>query len=113
MNPERAEALNNLAWLLATHPDSKYRDASKSCELAERACKVTDYKKPDLLDSLAAAYASAGKFQKAIETAQQAIKLAQKDGNEALVQEISNRLEFYKAGRAYIQEEQPYKNQTE
>jgi tetratricopeptide (TPR) repeat protein len=37
--PDLAGALNNLAWLLATAPEAKYRDAPRAVELARRAVK--------------------------------------------------------------------------
>jgi hypothetical protein len=54
--------LDELAWLLATYPDSKSRDGSDAVRLAERACVLTERRIPALLDTLAAAYAEAGDF---------------------------------------------------
>ena len=34
--------LDELAWLLATYPDSKSRDGTEAVRLAERACELTD-----------------------------------------------------------------------
>jgi len=51
---------NNFAWLLATCPDAKLRDGRKAVELATKACELNQWKSPDLIDTLAAAYAEAG-----------------------------------------------------
>ena len=62
---------------------------------------MTDYNDPELLDTLAAAYASAGDFSKAIETAEKAIKLAEAAGRKDYSREIQARLQLYKAGKPY------------
>ena len=92
--------MNNLAWLLATYPDDKFRNGKRAVELAEWACKVTSYKIPKLLDTLAAAYAEEKRFTEAIETATKALELAELQKNPVVqIQQIRFRLEQYKAGR--------------
>ena len=54
-----------------------------------------------MLDTLAAAYAAAGKFSEAIETAEKAVRLAEQTGRKDLVGEIQGRLQLYKAGQSY------------
>ena len=54
--------MNNLAWLLATAEQAQFRNAAKAVELARRACELTKYRQPFLLDTLAAAYAAVGRF---------------------------------------------------
>ena len=58
--------LDELAWLLATYPDSKSRDGAEAVRLAERACDLTERRILALLDTLAAAYAETGDFPRAI-----------------------------------------------
>jgi tetratricopeptide (TPR) repeat protein len=67
LEPKDVYALNNLAWLLATSPDEKDRDGKRAVELATRACEVTAWKASEDLETLAAAYAEVGNFDKAIE----------------------------------------------
>lgn len=93
--------LNNVAWMLATHEDSLLRDGAEAVRLAERACDLTDYKSPAMLDTLAAAYAEAGRFDQAVETAQRALQLARAAKSEKLAKDIQSRLELYKAERPY------------
>ena len=69
LTPDEAGLLNNLAWQLATHPDSTVRDGREAVVLAERACELTGRQDPNMLDTLAAAYAEAGRFPEAVETA--------------------------------------------
>ena len=54
------DALNNLAWILAANPDPQARNGRKAVELAQRACKLTGFKQPLMVGTLAAAYAEAG-----------------------------------------------------
>jgi protein O-mannosyl-transferase len=96
INPERPEPLNNLAWLRATHPDKKYRNFAESIRLAEKANKITDYKQPDFLDTLAAAYADAGQFDKATSFSEKAVESAVAQGNNTLAETIKSRLDLYK-----------------
>ena len=48
---------NAMAWLLATSPDPKVRDGKKAIELATKACELSEWKKGEVVDTLAAAYA--------------------------------------------------------
>jgi serine/threonine protein kinase/Flp pilus assembly protein TadD len=70
------QALNEHAWQLATDPDAKFRDGAWAVALAEKAVAVTNRKDPTILDTLAAAYAEAGRFIDAARVQQEAIALA-------------------------------------
>lgn len=78
--PDLVPALNNLAWVLAADREATNRNGAEAVRLAERACTLTDRQFPVLVGTLAAAYAEAGRFKEAIETAQQARALAQAAG---------------------------------
>ncbi len=99
--PDYVEALNNLAWLLATHPAAEFRDGEQAVQFAERACKLTAEKVPFLVGTLAAAYAEAGQFEKAIATAQRARDLAASAGQTELAARNGQLLELYRAGKPY------------
>jgi Tfp pilus assembly protein PilF len=99
--------LNNLAWLRATQQDPNFRDPNEAVRLALKACEMTGYDDPELLDTLAAAYAAAGDFPRALETAEKALKLAEAVGWNDLAGEISERLQLYKAGKPYQEEWSP------
>jgi tetratricopeptide (TPR) repeat protein len=101
LNPDFAEALNNLAWALATSPDPKIRDGARAIQLAEHACELTDYHKTIYIGTLAAAYAEAGRFDDAISTAQKACDLAEKSGQKDLLQRNQELLQFYRAHKPY------------
>jgi tetratricopeptide (TPR) repeat protein len=62
----------NLARCLATAPDPKVRDGKKALEAANRALDLHKYKDGRLYDTVAAAHAAAGEFDKAVEYQQRA-----------------------------------------
>ena len=103
LKPDNADVLNNLAWLLAAASDTSAKNADKAVKFAERACKLTWYKNPELLDTLAMAYAAAGRFDGAVTMAQRAIKAAKAQGQYELAGEIQKRMELYRAGQRYQQ----------
>jgi len=103
LEPNNVGALNHLAWLRATQKKPEFRNPDQAVYLARRACGLTNYREPNLLDTLAAAYAAAGNFNKAIKTAERALELCQFPTQEALKEEIKGRLGLYKAGKPYIE----------
>lgn len=76
--PDSPRALNQLAWVFATHPDMRLRNGKEATRLAERAFVSSDRKsKPASLATLAAAYAETARFPDAIQYAQKALSLAE------------------------------------
>lgn len=99
-DPEDEMVLNNLSWLLSTSPIDNIRDGKRSLELAEKACKVSEYKKAYILSTLAAAYAEQGDFDKAREWSQKAVDLGKEEGEERL-DELKKELESYQNNRPW------------
>jgi Flp pilus assembly protein TadD len=103
LKPDWPELLNNTAWLLATASQAEIRDGAEAVRLAERACQITERKKAFFLGTLAAAYAEAGRFDDAVETAQEAHDLALATGDQDTAAANRKLLETYRAGRAFHQ----------
>jgi tetratricopeptide (TPR) repeat protein len=103
ISPENLAALSNLAWLLATSPDPTLRNGSEAVRLAERADSASSRsdKHPTVLRILAAAYAEAGQFAEAKETAQHALEAANIQGNTTLAEALQGELALYDLGLPY------------
>lgn len=93
--------LNNLAWLLATHPKAEARNGTQAVTLAERACQLTGATNLWLLSTLAAAYAKAGRYPEAVSTQQKVCDLAAAQGQSGPAESFKSRLELYRSGQAY------------
>jgi tetratricopeptide (TPR) repeat protein len=96
IEPDRVGALLDLAWIIATAPDVALRVPAEGVRHAERAVRLTNGTNATALDTLAAAYAAAGQMPRAIETAENALKVALGSGEKELAAEIRTRLERYK-----------------
>jgi tetratricopeptide (TPR) repeat protein len=105
LEPRHALAANNLAWLLATCSEESLRNGSRAVELARQADRLSGNKHPEILDTLAAAYAEAGRFSDAIQVAQDAAELAGATAQPELFRQIQGRIKLYQAGRPF--HEQP------
>lgn len=91
-DPYHAATYRGVAWLLATCPDERFRDAAKALEAARRAQRFGRPNDPHVLDALAAAHASAGDYASAVQIAKQAAVLAAQPLRTA----IEQRLELYR-----------------
>ena len=101
VRPDFEKALNNLAWLLATARDPALRDPTDAVRLAERAVALSGASDPAVLDTLAAAYAAAGRFDDAVQVGQRALQAAETRGTPALAEPLRARLALYRERRAY------------
>jgi tetratricopeptide (TPR) repeat protein len=75
IEPTNPAYQNDLAWILATGSEASLRNGSKSVELSLSANALTGGQNPAYLDTLAAAFAEAGRFPEALETARRALPL--------------------------------------
>jgi len=99
--PNDERLLKALAWMLATAPDAELRNGAEAVQLAERALQVAGRPSTSLLNTLAAALAEAGQFDRAVEVCTQAIAGARAAGQTETVTELEARLRLY-------QQRQPY-----
>lgn len=103
LEPRWPQPCNDLAWLLATSPDSTVRDPEEALRLATQAVTLSGGNDPTVLDTRATAEAAAGRFDAAVETERQAIALAGEAGREALAAELRGRMRLYEARRVYVE----------
>ncbi len=102
--PKSVRLANTASWFWATIDDESLRDPDAAVKWAEFTCKQTDRRLASCLDTLACAYASAGRFEDAAKAAQEAIELAKTDPR--LAEELLNyeaRLELFKGNKAYVE----------
>ena len=101
LRPDWPVPMNEIAWILATHPDTRIRNPGEAVRLAERAVERTARRQPVMLDTLAAAYAAIGDFDRAAAVAQEAMSLAASGGPVGLSGEIAARLELYRQKKPF------------
>ncbi len=101
IDPNDGNALNNLAWVLATYPADTIRDGKRAVELAEKAAVLPGGEAPIVLRTLAAGYAEAGDFSNAVSTAQHALDLATGQNNTSLLATLRHEIELYQARTPY------------
>jgi protein O-mannosyl-transferase len=95
--PDFVLALNNLAWVLAAFPDASIRNGDKALRLADRANQLSGGKDPNVLRTLAAAYAENGRFTEATATAESGLQLANTQDNSAVAKIFETDLAQYRA----------------
>lgn len=99
--PDHEGAINNLAWCLATADDDTLRDGVEAVSLAERIC-TPETDDAGKLDTLAAAYAAAERFDEAVETIDRAIRSAkQSNASGESLDAMETRRALYAAGEPY------------
>ena len=100
--PDLAAPRLGLAWLRATAADAALRDGAEALRLAREAVRLRGDDHPDALDTLAAAYAAAGRFEDAAAAARRAAALARAaPGFESLAPRIEQRLRLYLRSEPY------------
>ena len=99
--PKDVTLLNGTAWLLATDPNACVRNGPEAIELAQRAIELSEGKRPEILATLAAAYAEAGQFAKALETARKALDLAKQHNQPAPAKAIQAMIRLYEVGAPF------------
>ena len=92
LKPDNALFLEKLAQVLATAADPKFRDGPGAVPLAEKANRLTKFSQPEMIETLAAAYAAAGRFPEAIQASRKALELARRSGKSDLAKKIDVRL---------------------
>lgn len=100
IDPESLEIKNDLAWLLATCPEEPLRNPSRAQQLAESVCAESENRNGEYLDTLAAAYASVGRFEAAIETGKLALTML---GDNPAAAHIRERVQLYEKKQPFVE----------
>jgi serine/threonine-protein kinase len=90
-DPGSAGTRNNLAWLLATAKDPRVRDGPRAVAYAREA--LVSRRQPAWLDTLAAAHAECGDFDRAVAAEEEAFRLSDPPNER-----FRRRLEGYRQG---------------
>jgi tetratricopeptide (TPR) repeat protein len=98
LKPDWIPAVASLAWLLATAPDAALRDPDQAVRFAERAAELTARRDASALDVLAAAYAEAGQFDRAVAASELALAM---NPDAALAAAIRSRQDLYRQHQPY------------
>jgi protein O-mannosyl-transferase len=105
--PNDVALLNETAWILATNPNASIRNGTEAVELAQRAVQLSDGREAAIVGTLAAAYAEAGRFSEAVQTARQALELAGRQNNQSLAESIKAKIPLYERGNPFREIPQP------
>jgi len=99
--PDDLDALNNVAWMRATHAEASHRDGAEAVRLAERARAKSPTPEAVLYSTLAAAYAEAGRFPEAVSAGERAVALARAAQAAQEIERYEEQLRSYRAGKPF------------
>jgi len=101
LQPADAVVENSLAWMLSTAVPISLRNGAEAVRLATEASRGSGGNNPQILRTLAAAYAAEGQYSEAAGTAEQALQLAQYPSHQGLAEALQNELNLYRANRPF------------
>ena len=96
LSPRFTQAVDNLAWQLATCPNQSLRDVPRALRLARQGCELTDFQDWNLLSTLAATFAESGDYDEAVRWASKSLRLAPQEEKA----EITRIVTLYKSGQS-------------
>jgi tetratricopeptide (TPR) repeat protein len=95
LRPDQAAWLADLAWILATQQERRLRQPEEALRLAQEACQRTQNRDAIALQSLAAAFAACGRYEEAMQVAQQALRMAETRKQTDLADRIREQVGSY------------------
>ena len=103
ISPQDAELRNSLAWILATCPNTDFRNGARAVQLSTGLNSKSRYDVASYRDTLAAAYAAAGRFPEAVKMQEAALPdlLEDRDSTYRSRSRARERLQNYRQGRAW------------
>lgn len=100
LDPQSAAAYRVSAWLMATCPDEKFRDRKLAVDAALKALELAGEGDYRYHDTVAAAYASAEQYDRAIVAQKKAVAALGNDKSNVM-QAVRRRLDLYQQHVAY------------
>jgi tetratricopeptide (TPR) repeat protein len=100
-DPNDTTSMNDLAWLLATAPEPRVRNPHRAVSLAQKCCGLNHWTNAYSIDTLAAAYASAGNFGQAVRYQQLAMQTLNKSERAEQLTAMQDRLKLYSNRQPY------------
>ena len=105
LNPSWAELERELAWILATHPESDAALGREAIAHARRVAGSPEESSAIDFETLAAAHAAAGDFERAARLADLAVERARGSGlSDTLLAPLKERAALYRQHRRYIED---------
>jgi tetratricopeptide (TPR) repeat protein len=101
-NPRDLESRIRLAWIMATAKDENLRDPKQAVQLAQQAISAGS-NDAAARQTFAAALASGGQFQQAIQQQSAAMQMLPRRSTQ--FNSASRRLELYQGGKPYLQKD--------
>lgn len=102
LEPEFIPAQVNLASILATSQEPTIRNAERAVTLMENVNRATGGGDPQVLHTLAMAYAATGRYSEAITTAKKAMAIAISESNAALIKKLQADIQLYQTRSASL-----------
>jgi tetratricopeptide (TPR) repeat protein len=96
INRNQPVTLGWLAQIKTANPARPYYDPAGALPLIFEACRLTDFNHPELLSILVSVYTTLGQVPRAVETAEQALKVSRAAGKQNLVQQLLKQLQQLK-----------------
>ncbi len=100
LDPTLPGPLNDIAWILAAHPDAAIRDPERAVQYGKRAVALSGGRSPQILGTLAAAHAAAGDFEAALETGRAARDAARASRQPTAI--FERHLQRYRARKSVV-----------
>ena len=100
-DPNFVPAMNAMARALAASPQASDRNGAEAVKLAEQVAQLSGARNPLYLDTLAAAYAEAGRFPEAVATARKALDLAAQQHRDRVMADLNTRIKLYESQQPY------------
>ncbi len=97
--PDDPTLLKRAAWVLATSSNATVRNGARAVQFAEKAVTATESRDPVALDVLAAAYAEAGQFDRALVALGKAADLIRASGETDMVAMLRGHLALFEVRR--------------